>query len=97
MTVAVCVHCGSMKFGAFTYCDACGVRPTAEVDIAYSLALTDHYFSTEVLNEISDAMRSGSPRPSLPKDQEDKFCEAARMHLKGFGGMVDLPVARKVD
>lgn len=92
LTVAVCVKCGSIKYGAFNPCQACGVRPKTETDIAYSLALTDHYFKVDVLHEISADMRSGASRPSLPKEQEDRFREAARAHIEQFGWMIDLPL-----
>jgi hypothetical protein len=91
MTVAVCVHCGSLKHGAFTHCTICQRRPETELDVAYSLALTDHYFSTETLNEISSAMRGGQPRPSLPRHHEDKMREAAREYLRMYGNALDLP------
>ena len=84
MTVAVCVNCGAIKHGAFDPCDKCHVCPENEADLAYSLALTDHYFSIDVLNQISKDMRDGKPRPSLPRDQEEKFREAARESLKTF-------------
>ena len=82
MTVAVCVQCGAIKHGAFTPCAECGFDPDTELDAAYSLALTDHYFSRDVLDQISSSIRSGRPRPSLPPDQEDRFREAARPFLK---------------
>jgi hypothetical protein len=91
MTVAVCVYCGSRKHGAFTHCTVCHRRPESELDIAYSLALTDHYFSAERLNEISSAMRGGQPRPSLPQQQEDKMREAAREYLRMYGNALGLP------
>jgi hypothetical protein len=91
VTVAVCVKCGSIKHGAFNHCRVCRVRPETETDLAYSLALTDHYFSVDVLNQISADMKRGKPRPSFPKEQEDHFREAARMHVEKFGEMLDLP------
>src|ERR1700731_3338838 len=91
MTIAVCVNCGSTKHGAFNPCDACNRRPESELDIAYSLALTDHYFSIDVLYQISADMRLGNARPSLPKEQEDHFREAARAHIERFGETFNLP------
>ena len=46
--------------------------------MAYSLALTDHYFNDKVLNEISQAMKSGKPRPNLPPEQEEQFINTVR-------------------
>ena len=87
VTVAVCVNCGAIKFGAFNYCDGCNFRPQTETDLAYSLALTDHYFAIDVLNQISADMSAGAPRPRLSPEQEEKFREAARVFLKRFGGL----------
>jgi hypothetical protein len=90
MTVAVCVKCGSLKRGGFNSCQLCGFRPEAETDLAYSLALTDHYFSVDTLNEISTAMQGGQPRPSLPKDQEDQLREAVRIYIGKISEVPDL-------
>jgi hypothetical protein len=87
MTVAVCIKCGSIKHGAYNDCQICGVRPETEIDLAYSLALTDHYFSLDVLREISSDMKRGAPRPSLPPEQEDYMRGAARFHIEQFGEM----------
>jgi hypothetical protein len=73
MTIAVCVGCGSKKFGAWTTCRECGLLPHTEIDVAYSLVLTDHYFSREVLDQISSDMLRGLSRPSLPPEQEAAF------------------------
>jgi hypothetical protein len=78
MTIAVCVGCGAKKFGAWTSCGACGLIPQTENDVAYSLALTDHYFTVDVLDRISADMQGGLPRPSLPPEQEAAFLAAAR-------------------
>ena len=78
MTKAVCVECGHIKFGSFTECGECGFLPASEIDLAYSLALTDHYFDQKTLQKISKNMRAGKPRPHLPADQEDKFLRAVR-------------------
>ena len=91
MTVAVCVKCGSIKHGAFNDCEVCGVRPETEIDQAYSLTLTDHYFSLDVLRQISSDMKRGVPRPSLPREQEDHMRESARAYIEKFGEMFGLP------
>jgi hypothetical protein len=82
MTIAVCVGCGTKKIGAWTTCGACGLLPQTEVDVAYSLVLTDHYFSREVLDRISSDMLRGLPRPSLPPEQEAAFLSQAREFLQ---------------
>ena len=68
--MAVCVHCGFIKHGA---CGSCGSLPESETGLAYSLALTDHYFSAETLQGISAAMLAGAPHPTLPPEQEQHF------------------------
>jgi hypothetical protein len=73
MTVAICIECGSKKHGAFSPCTACGARPLSEDDLVCSLALTDHYSSLEVLEEISASMLVGNPRPLLSPEQDEKF------------------------
>jgi hypothetical protein len=80
MTVAVCVKCGAMKFGALVECRLCGCLPlSTEDEFIYSIVLSDHYFKHEVLSEISDAMLNGRPMPRLSKEQED----AARLKFIG--------------
>jgi hypothetical protein len=86
MTIAVCVSCGGMKFGSFVCCKSCGVTPSSERELAYSLALSDHYFDHETLKQISESMRSGKAHPTLPKEQEDVFLAHAREYLAGVGG-----------
>jgi hypothetical protein len=77
MTVAACVRCGAFKHGAFNACNGCGFRPTDDYDMAYSLAVTDHYFALETLREIGAAIpRHG--RPSLPPEQEEQMLAAVR-------------------
>jgi hypothetical protein len=78
MTIALCVNCGSLKFGSFVSCNDCGFVPESEIDMAYSLAISDHYFKKEVLDQISEAMKNGHPRPSLPPDQEEVFLRTVR-------------------
>ena len=86
MTIAVCMSCGSMKFGAIVRCKSCGATPSSEREIAYSLALSDHYFDHETLRWISESMKGGKAHPTLPKDQEEVFLFHAREYLAGFGG-----------
>jgi hypothetical protein len=91
MTMAVCVKCGSIKYGAFNHCQECGLRRETEIDLAYSFALTDHHFSVDVLRQISSDMKRGAPRPSLPPQQEDYMRGAARSLIEQFGEMYGLP------
>jgi hypothetical protein len=89
MTVAICVECGAFKHGAFNRCDSCGFRPVDDYDMAYSLALSDHYFALETLRQIGSAIpRSG--RPSLPPEQEKQMLATIRdpnlQRILGLGG-----------
>ena len=85
MTLAVCLKCGSIKYGAFASCEACHAQPASETDLAYSLALTDHHFSYDVLNQISRSMRSGKLVPSMVPEQEEQFRIAAREYMRMRG------------
>ena len=59
MTVAICIECGSKKFGAFNSCAACKYRPTDPDDLAKSMVFTDHYFGQDQLGEIGTKIASG--------------------------------------
>ena len=59
MTIAICIKCGSKKFGAFNSCDTCKYRPTAPDDLAKSMVFTDHYFGDDQLGEIGIKIASG--------------------------------------
>ncbi|MCV9965111.1 hypothetical protein OIU34_24830 [Pararhizobium sp. BT-229] len=69
MTNAICVRCGEVKWGAFTRCRSCGWQPDSELDVAYSLALSDHYLSEEEMEKYAKSVKSGS---SLHMSQEDE-------------------------
>ena len=94
MTIAVCVGCGTKKIGAWTTCSACGLLPQTEFDVAYSLVLTDHYFSREVLDQISSDMQRGLPRPSLPPEQEAAFLSQAKEFLQSPMGSLLTPAGK---
>jgi hypothetical protein len=70
------------KHGSFSPRDACGFEPNTKIDVAYSHALTDHYFPVSVLDEIAASIRSGRPHPTLPPDQEAKFRETWKPFLR---------------
>jgi hypothetical protein len=72
MTDAVCFYCGDMKFGAFTDCPTCGVKPETDDDLALSLALTDHYLSKANLEQFSQSIQAGKPA-CLDDDVREKF------------------------
>lgn len=78
MTIAICFSCGKIKFGGYLPCPSCKLEPKQEDELVYSLVLTDHYFDRATLEQISQAMQSGHPRPSLPADQYEQVLETIR-------------------
>jgi hypothetical protein len=77
MTQALCIKCGAFKHRAFNECGSCGFRPVGECDLAYSLALTDHFLPLKTLREIGAAIPEHG-RPSLPPDQEEQMLATIR-------------------
>jgi hypothetical protein len=87
MTQALCLKCGTFKDGAFNACESCGFSPVDDQDLAYSLALTDHYFALETLREIGRAIPDRG-RPSLPPEQEQELLATVRNpHLQRILGI----------
>ena len=89
MTVAVCALCGAIKHGAFTPCGEFGQTPKSDIDLAYSLALTDHYFRVDTLQEISDDFKKTGERPHLSPDQEAQMLSAALETKKMMGPILN--------
>jgi hypothetical protein len=52
VTIAVCIKCGAIKFGAFTDCGHCSQSPASAKELANSILLSDHYYSMKELKEI---------------------------------------------
>lgn len=61
MTLAICIRCGEVKFGAWVRCRACGFQPEGGIDKAKSLLASDHYFSRDYLEGAADGLRQGRP------------------------------------
>jgi hypothetical protein len=61
MTVAICIHCGARKVGAFTPCAACGFDPDQPEDRAKALLLSDRHLTTEELDHVSSRIQGGTP------------------------------------
>ncbi|MDH3582577.1 MAG: hypothetical protein OEM91_18385 [Hyphomicrobiales bacterium] len=76
MTIALCVRCGSKKSGAMIACRSCDHAPSDAKEMAYSTALSDHYFDVEVLEQIAAEIRKTGKCPLLPPVQEEKFIRA---------------------
>lgn len=64
--------------GAFLPCFDCGAVPETEDDLAVSLVLTERYFDSADLKDISATMRSGGPRPRLQPKQHKAIVEMIR-------------------
>ena len=60
MTVAICIKCGSFKFGAFCTCEICSAHPETEDELALSLIMTDHFHSRQALEHFGKSIASGS-------------------------------------
>jgi hypothetical protein len=71
--VTLCFNCGAEKSGAYRTCRACKVAPRTTADHVYSLLLTEHHLPRQELERISQTMRAGGPRPSLPKELTQKL------------------------
>lgn len=56
MTIALCLHCGSTKFGAFVPCRECDYPRTGidQVDVAF----TDHFVHPSTLEELGAVIRA---------------------------------------
>jgi hypothetical protein len=59
MTIAVCLKCGHMKFGAWTPCEGCGYEPDNLEDRAKHLILSDHYYSRQELEKYAQRVAQG--------------------------------------
>lgn len=59
MTVAICLLCGKMKFGAWTPCQNCGHEPEHLEDRAKHLMLSDHYHSRQDLERFAERISKG--------------------------------------
>lgn len=63
MTTAVCYQCGHIKYGALIKCIKCGNIPNSVDELAVSMALNDHFFNHDTLNELTEAIKSGQKPP----------------------------------
>ncbi|MCS7031280.1 MAG: hypothetical protein NZL92_07105 [Gloeomargarita sp. SKYG116] len=55
MTLALCFHCGGIKFGALCPCEHCGVGATS--DISLDIVFSDHHYAVETLEEFGAVIR----------------------------------------
>ncbi len=76
MTIAKCIYCGTLKWGAMSACKSCDQGPADERAMASSLALSDHNFEVEELQQISDEIGKTGKCPVLPIEQEQRLVRA---------------------
>ena len=55
MTIALCINCGSLKFGALCPCEECGCGPTPAMSL--DVAFTDHYLTENTLKRFGNLIR----------------------------------------
>ena len=48
VTIALCFNCGAKKLGSYSRCNACGMVPTTDDELAWSLGFSDHYLPPDV-------------------------------------------------
>lgn len=85
MTVAVCIPCGSIKWGAFNPCPNCKYAPENLDDRVRHLLLTDHYLSKEDLDKISVRIKSGESPQFNEAELERMKSELARIDAGSKG------------
>jgi hypothetical protein len=56
MTVALCLNCGSTKWGAFCPCPACQVSSTGDSDL--DIAFSDHHLSHTTLEQLGAVVKA---------------------------------------
>jgi hypothetical protein len=94
VTIALCFNCGAKKLGSYSRCNACGMVPTTDDELAWSLGFSDHYLPADVLDLTSRHMLAGAPPPPLPPDAEAKILPSARMNrrvLRAIRGLMGEP------
>jgi hypothetical protein len=67
MTQAICIFCGTSKFGGFTECEKCHEQPKTDDELVLSLTLTDWNCTDEQLVQYGEVIASGG-EVILPDD-----------------------------
>jgi hypothetical protein len=65
LTIALCLNCGELKFGAFCPCDKCQVGSSGNEDA--DTLFSDHFLSEVQLDEFSRVLKSLAERCSDSK------------------------------
>ncbi|MBT8573486.1 hypothetical protein ICN46_06530 [Polynucleobacter sp. Latsch14-2] len=99
MTMATCFNCGEIKFGAFVACPECKQLPSTDDDWMLSLAMTDHYFDSDTLRQMGQAIKMGE-KPNLDESTRANLMKELikfRESPMGFlvGGAAKSPIKKK--
>lgn len=55
MTMALCLNCGEIKFGALCECDKCKAGSTGDMDL--DICFSDHHYAVETLRELGNVVK----------------------------------------
>lgn len=55
MTIALCINCGEIKFGAFCLCDKCQVSSSGNQDL--DIQFSDHCLAIDTLEEFGSVIK----------------------------------------
>jgi len=66
MTMALCFHCGDVKFGALCPCLTCQGLPVSNVDL--NIVFSDHQYSEQTLHEFGAVLRAIRAITSKPDE-----------------------------
>ena len=92
MTIAICMHCGEEKWGAFNPCDKCGFHPNTEDEMVWAICVSDHYLKRETLLEIGEKVKTGDV-PMIDPETHQRMLEQLRhsgmMKMMGFAPSVE--------
>lgn len=83
MTVALCICCGELKFGAFCPCDKCKVSSSGNKDV--DVAFTDHFHSPETLEEFGAVIKK---MKSVCRDTDELYWCFVYWVLKNHPGIL---------
>lgn len=85
MTIAVCITCGELKYGAFFPCGSCHVRPKNDHELVQSFAFSERYLDDETLEKVSEIIRTTGKPPEMTETAYallSKFVVEAKTSLR---------------
>jgi len=59
MTLALCLNCGEIKWGAICPCQQCKVPSSGDMNL--DIAFTDHYWAEETLSQLGAVIQTIAP------------------------------------